>query len=179
MKRLITLLAALTLTVAAFAQRSLLQPRLEIVEIEADADNAAPFEVFWMEDEGINHYFLSVGNLGIGNNFIQFHVDPLYELFLPLGDSIEEAIETLEMLKEFYKSEKGDYMEMPGCLAIGVPSDELQPIKVTYNRGLGTHYLEFSIENNDVVRATFLTRSNLKALLSGTKFYHKLHPKQK
>ena len=103
MKRLITLLAALTLTVAAFAQRSLLQPRLEIVEIEADADNAAPFQVFWMEDEGVNHYYLSVGNLGVGNNFIQFHVDPLYELFIPLGASIEEAIETLEMLKEFYK----------------------------------------------------------------------------
>lgn len=178
MKRIITLLAALLLTAAAFAQHPLLRQRLEIVEIEADADGGAPFEVFWMEADGVNHYYLTVGNLGFGNDYFQFHVDPLYELFLPIGDSIADAIGTLTTLKEFFKQPKGSSMEMPGCLAIGAPTDELQPVKVTFNKALGTRYLEFSIEQADVIRAAFLTKSEIGSLLSGTKFYHKLHPKQ-
>ena len=81
-------------------------------------------------------------------------------------------------LKEFFKQPKGSSMEMPGCLAIGAPTDELQPVKVTFNTALATRYLEFSIEQADVIRAAFLTKSEIGSLLSGTKFYHKLHPKQ-
>lgn len=38
-----------------------------------------------MPIDGVNHYYLSVGHLGIGGDILQINFDRIFELFLPLG----------------------------------------------------------------------------------------------
>jgi hypothetical protein len=38
--------------------------------------------------------------------------------------------------------------------------------------------LEFSLERDGYIRATTVSKSDLSALVSGAKFYRKIHPKE-
>ena len=77
--------------------------RLELCTVETEyGENSlsGEIEVFQMKDTG--KYWLSVGHLGIGGDIVQLNFDPVYELFIPLGDTIDEAIETMKDMKAFY-----------------------------------------------------------------------------
>ena len=89
---------ALACSLAASAQMSKIPQRLEIIQIENEGD-ATFVELFNAPKDGQTHYFLSVGHLGIGDKVVQIYIDPLSELFIPLGDTLEEAMESLKDLQ--------------------------------------------------------------------------------
>lgn len=89
-------------------------------------------EVFRMEDNGT--YYLSLGHLGIGNDIIQVQVDPLSELFIPLGGTLAEASETLNQMKDLYKREPGETIEMQGYInATHIGKSDFNSLVTTFN----------------------------------------------
>ena len=114
----------------------------------------------------------------MGNNVVQLHVDPLFELFIPLGNTLAEAQENLEMMKAMFKQSKGDTMQATGCLDLAFPGENLETVTITYTRFMLTHLLEFSVQREGYLRATHITRSQFKSLVNSLKLYRKLHPKE-
>lgn len=176
MKKLICVLAALSLTLVTFAQGFKMPQRFELTSIEENGDNVA--EVFNSPENGVNHYFLSVGHLGAGDEVLQVLFDPVFELFIPLGDTVAESIETLEMLKLQCKDIPGTISEMPGCLAFGVPDSNMETVTVTTVKVFLCRRLRFSLEREGYIRATYLTKSNIGTLVSGLKLYSRIHPSE-
>ena len=183
MKRIVTTLVLALATIGAFAQKPALRPRIEIVKTESEDGSVAgnSLEVFYMKDDEPRMYYLSVGNLGIGDNIVQLEIDPIYELFIPLGNTLEESIATLEQFKAFYKQPKNSTMETNGSFAALYPKDELIPVTVTRRQSLASKLLEFSIpaKESDAIRATYISKSEFSGIISSLKFYKKLHPKTK
>ena len=183
MNKLFLLLSLLVWSAAAIAQG--IPQRLELVTVDlelGDDDSILSteenLEVFNMPIDGENHYFLSVGHLGFGDDIIQFNIDPIYELFIPLGDTVAEAQEYLEKLQTLYKGSKGSSMEIEGCIAAAFPNDKLEKVTVTYQKVLLTHLLEFSVEREGYTRATHIPKSQFNALIRSLKIYRKLHKKE-
>ena len=177
MKKILSIIAVLVWTVAAFAQEPRLHQRLELVEIDVD-EGDTQLEVFSVPDDGQNHYFLSVGNLGIGDAIFQVQFDPLFELFLPLGDTLSDAMDALAQLQDLFKESPGTGLELQGCLAVGVPKEDLEPVKVTYRKVLLSRMLEFAVERDGYLRATHIPRSAFNSLVSSLKLYRRIHPNE-
>lgn len=183
MKRILLSLALVCVTVLSFGQNKVLRPRIEIAEMETEIDGAftTEMEVFYMNDENPRMYYLSLGHLGIGTDIIQLQFDPVFELFIPLGGTLEEAIAKMQELKNFYKAPRQSTMELDGCFAVAYPNSEIIPVKVT-RRQFITKVLEFSHPvSGDVtlVRATHIGKNDFGSLLGSLKLYKKLHPKEK
>lgn len=184
MKKIILSIALVCVAVLSFGQNnSILRPRIEIVELETEIDEAfsTEMEVFYMNDENPRMYYLSLGNLGIGGDIIQIQFDPVFELFIPLGGTLEEAVAKMEEIKAFYKMPRKSTMEIDGCFSVAYPSNEIIPIKVT-RRQFVSKVLEFSIPASGVenlVRATHIGKNDFGSLLTSLKVYRKLHPKEK
>lgn len=177
MKRLIVTLALLAVTALAFAQKSpLLKTWVEIAQVEEN-DNIV-LEVFYIYDDVPRQYYLCLGSLGVGNELIQFGVDPVDLLFLPLGGNLDEVILSLQEIKELYKMPKGESTQVDGYFSLLAPSGDLIPITVTSRRLIFSKLLEFSIPDStqDLVRATYVDKCNFNSLLGSVKFYKKLHP---
>ena len=102
MKKTILLIVLAFIGIGAFAQKSsLLRQRMEIVELESETSNVN-LQVFYMNDENPRVYYLSLGNLGVGIDLVQIDFDPVFELFIPLGGTLEEAIAKMEeILRNF------------------------------------------------------------------------------
>ena len=177
MKKIFALFILLACSFAAFAQESKIPQRLELAQIE-DGDGNTTCAVFNMPNDGQNHYWLDVGKLGHGDEVIQVVIDPLFNLYIPLGDTLDEAIETLTKLRDYCKETPGTAMEMKGCLRPIFPdSDKLETVTVTARKAL-SRKLEFSLQREGYIRATYVLKSDLGSLLSNVKFYRKLHPKE-
>lgn len=179
MKKFITTFALALVAVASFAQKPLFRPRMEIAEMSSDNGNLE-MEVFYMNDVEPRTYWLSVGHLGIGTEIIQVDFDPVYELFIPLGHDLNEVVAKMEEMKAMYK-QKGESFEMQGCFSVAYPDEnELETVTVTSKRSLGSKLLEFSLptKSDGVIRATYIAKMDFGGLLSGVKFYRKLHPKE-
>ncbi len=180
MKKIFTILVLAAVCTAASAQ--VLQKasqRLELATLETEIGGfeTAELEVFEMHDSGT--YWLSVGHLGIGTDLLQLQFDPVYELFIPLGDSLEEAVEKMNELKAFYKKPRLSEMQIDGCLAALYPGENFEPVTVTSRRLLGSKILSFSVKRDDMVRATYITKSDFGALVFSLKGYKALHPNEK
>lgn len=174
-----SLLLLLCLVPALASAQSKIPQRNEIVSIEQEINGVIEeLEVFDSPRDGQHRYFLSVGHLGVGDDFIQMQVDPLFELFIPLGETLEEAQEGLLELKELIKSGKNDVMMLTGCLSLAVPNDQLEPVKVVCRKLFVSKVLEFSVSRGNYVRATYLDKGDINSLINGVKFYRKLHPKE-
>ena len=184
MRKIILNLALVCVTVLSFGQnKSILRPRIEIADVETEIDGSftTELEVFYMNDENPRVYYLSLGHLGVGTDIIQIQFDPVYELFIPLGGTLEEAIAKMQEIKDFYKAPKKSTMELEGCFAIAYPTSEIIPVKVT-RRQLITKVMEFSLPvttDQALVRATHIGKSDFGSLLGSLKLYRKLHPKEK
>lgn len=163
----------------ASAQFSQIPQRNALFQLEIET-NGIPesFEIFDKPEDGVHNYYLSVGHLGIGDEVIQFDFDPLYELFIPLGGTLAESMETLQTLQELYKSESGTTIEIPGCLAFGFPNDNLENVRITYRKQIFSNLLEFTLQREGYQRSTYINKSNFKSIVNGLKFYMKLHPKE-
>ena len=178
MKRLVSIVLVLAWTVTAFAQGSILKQTLDIAEVEIN-DGDVTISVFNMPEEDQNQYYLCVGTLGIGNDVVQLHIDPVFQLFIPLGSTLEEAQAKLEEFKAVAKQPSGTVLETVGCLALANPSTgEPEPVYVTSRRFFLQRILEFSVQRNGYVRATHITRGEFGSLLTGVKLYRKIHPKE-
>ena len=114
------LLAAIpVLSSAQILQKASQRIELAVVETEMGGIETAQLEVFKMLDSGT--YWLSGGHLGVGTDLVQLQFDPVYELFIPLGNSLEEALAKMKELKAFYKEPRLSTMEVLGCLAALYP----------------------------------------------------------
>lgn len=179
MKRIISIVFALALPVLAFAQGSVMKQVLEIAEVEIN-DGQVELTVFDMPEEGQHQYFLCVGTLGIGDDFVQLQIDPVFRLFIPLGNTLEEAQAKMEEFKEVAKMPAGSELRTTGTLAFANPSTgELEPVYVTSRRLLMKKIIEFSVKRNGYVRATHITKGEFGTLLTSLKLYRKIHPKEK
>jgi hypothetical protein len=107
MRKLIAALAMALAATLVYAQNpSILRPRIEIVSA-SDEDSGPGLEVFYMGDEDPRMYYLSLGHLAVGSEMVQVYIDPLTELFVPLGATVEEALARLEEIKDLFKMPKG------------------------------------------------------------------------
>ena len=178
-KVLITLLVA---AMPALASAQLLQKasqRLELANVETEIGGyeTAELEVFKMKDAGT--YWLSVGHLGIGTDLVQLKFDPVFELFIPLGTSLEEALEKMKELQAFYKQPRLSTMEVQGNLAAICPEEDFETVTITSRRLLGSKILSFSLQREDYVRATYITKADFGSLVFSLKAYKALHPNEK
>lgn len=178
MKKILTLIATVFLAIGAFAQKSVPQ-RLEIATIDVEQTGTS-LEVFYMPKDSINHYYLSVGHPGFGDDIIQLQIDPVSELFIPLGDSLDDAIEFLKQLQALYKGEVGDSIEVDACISVLFPDEsKFEKATVTLIKPLLTRTLEFSISRKGYSRASHVPKSDFNSIVSSTKFVRKLRPKLK
>jgi len=176
MKKVLVILLFALMPLFASAQDSALPYRLEISSVESDEQ--IQLEAFQLIKDGVSSYYLSVGHLGVGNEIIQISFDPLFELFIPIGNTLDEAIETMEDMKEHYGQPSSETFEMPGCLAVAFPTDDLQPITVVPKQVFLTRNLIFKMEYEGYERNTYVPRSNFMSVLSGLKLYRKIHPNE-
>lgn len=176
MKKVLIALMLAVMPVLASAQGSILKQVLDIVSVE---ENDVKISVFDMPENDLHQYFLCVGTLGFGDDYVQVQLDPVFQLFIPLGNTLEDAQARLQEFVEVSKGPVGTEIQTEGTLALANPSmGEIEPVYVTAHRLLLERLAEFSVKRNGYVRATHISRANLKTLLSGVKFYRKLHPKE-
>lgn len=185
MKKFFVTFFLIVWSVAAFAQISKLPQRLELVTVDLEVGDHGSFlsteenlEVFNMPVDGVNHYYLSVGHLGIGDDIVQFNIDPIFELFIPIGNTVAEALENLKALQALFKGAKNESIELEGCLAAAFPNDNLEKVTVTYQKVLLTKMLAFSVQRGEYIRATHIPKSQFNSLVTSLKFYKKIHPKE-
>ena len=177
-KALIMLLFAAMPVLASAQVLQKASQRLELANVETEIGGVetAELEVFKMNDTGT--YWLSVGHLGVGTDLIQLQFDPVFELFIPLGNTLEEAMAKMKELQAFYKKPRLSTMEVQGCLAAMYPGENFEPVTITSRRLLGTKILSFSVQRTDFVRATYISKADFGSLVFSLKAYKKLHPKE-
>jgi len=174
----ILLLAVMSLMTSVQAMSSLLFSRNTLVEVGPDEETTS-LEVFSIPQEGETLYYLSVGQMAIGNRIIQVYADPVSELFIPLGTSLDEAMKTLETLYDFFKMPKGSVNEVLGCLNPLQPKEDTEFVKVYSGKQLFSRYVEFTIERDKYLRVAQISKGEFRNLMSSMKIYRKLHPKEK
>ena len=177
MKKALIILIFALMPLFLSAQESAIPVRMEIAQIEAN-DGQVQLEAFQFIKDGEKSYWLSVGHLGVGDEIIQVQFDPLFELFIPLGDTLEEAIDTMEDMKDYFGKPSSEKFEMDGCLAVGFPTKDLQTVTIVPRRVFLTRNLIFKLVYEDYERNTYVARSNFMSILSGLKFYRTLHPNE-
>ena len=178
MKKVISSIFLLVWTVVAFAQGSVLKQTLEIAEVEIN-DGDVSLSVFDMPEGDTHQYYLCVGTLGIGDDILQFKVDPVFQLFIPLGGTLAEAEAKMEEFKGVAGMSVGDGIETVGTLALANPSTgEEEPVYLTSRRFIFQRLIEFAVKRDGYVRATHIARSEFNSLLNGVKFYRKIHPNE-
>jgi len=177
MKKVLFILSLLLMPFMASAQNTVLSQVDEIAQVE-DGDGNTVLNVINLPENGQNHYWLSVGNLGVGNNIVQIQIDPAFELFLPLGDNLTDAVDAVEELFKQSKEPRGTTIKKKGCLVFAVPSqDKLEEVTVTTRKVLFSRNLEFMLERDGYTRITDVSKSYLSTLSKGMKFYARFHDK--
>ena len=146
MKKFLVALAFASVAILSFGQnKSIIRPRMEIVKTETEVIGTfnTELEVFYMNDENPRMYYASLGNLGIGGNIVQLEFDPIFELFIPLGGTLEEAVAKLEEIKGFFKMPKKSSTELSGHFSVAYPTGDPVTVTVTRRQGI-SKLLEFS-----------------------------------
>ena len=177
MKRIISFLAALLCTAGIFAQTSNLPLIKGIVTIE-NPNTGRTVDVVNIPVDGVNHYWLHVGNMGIGDKVVQVELDPVDRLYIPLGDNITDAVAAMEGLQTLYKEPKGTMREIHGSFKPFLPGEGLETVQVYRHQPLLTNQLQFVLERDGYERVAYLDKSDFNSLLSGLKFYGKMHPSE-
>lgn len=138
----------------------------DIVELESGEENEhIPLEIFAMKAPDSTRFYLSVGPLGVGDNVMQIHFDPLFELFLEIGETLSQAEETLYKIQDLYNQAEGTSMQLNGCLAVGFPNTDIELVTITRKNFMVTKYLEFSVVRDGYIRATSVPKSDFNSLM--------------
>ena len=178
MKRFLCILAFLTLGALAFAQGSFWRQIHTIAEVEIE-DGEVTLSVFDLPEGDVHQYYLCVGPLGIGDDVVQFNIDPVSQLFIPLGGTLAEAQAKMEEIRGVADRASGEGIETVGTLSVGNPSTgEKETVFLTARRVLLVKHVEFTVKRNGYVRSTVLARSDLGSLLTSVKLYRKIHPRE-
>ena len=177
MKKFAAIFVALMCTASLFAQNGKLPIIKEIVSLEHE-NTGQTVDVVNIPVDGVNHYWLHVGNMGIGDKIVQVELDPVYRLYIPLGDNITDAVKTMEELKTLYKEPKGTMREIQGSFKPFFPGEGLETVQVYKFKLLFENKLQFVIERDGYQRVTYLSKSEFNSLLSGLKFHGKLYPSE-
>ena len=159
----------------AFAQGTGFPVVTEIAEVES-SEGQTILEVFNMLSGDRNSYYLDAGTLGIGGEILQINLDPINKLFIPLGETLSEAVATLEGFQELFQT-PGETREVEGCFGL-IPDDSRVPVRLLSRKLIFTRLLEFSIREGELFRSTSVARSDFNSLLSSVKWYLKLHPEE-
>ena len=176
---LTVLLLAVAPVVSSAQENPLLKQTVEIVELDVNESNLH-FSIFDMPEGDAHNYYLDLGTLGIGDAFVQLHLDPLSHLFIFLGNTLAEAQVAMDDLKAFAKQPHATIREMMGTLSVGNPlTGTPEPLYLTVRKGLLSSNVEFSIHRESAVRSTWIAKSDIGSLASSLKIYRKLHKKQK
>lgn len=175
MSKTLCIIALVFCTFALFAQETKIPQMLELVQIE---ENDVEFEVVNIPQDGQNHYWFNVGTMGFGDQIFQIQLDPLSHLYIPLGDTLAEAISKMEELQDLFNGTPGTSLFVNGCLTMLYPNENLEQVKVSYYKPLLTRKLEFSIQREDYLRAAYISRANFNTLMKGLSFYQKIHPNE-
>ena len=178
MKRITTFLAAIICTASLFAQTGKLPLIKEITSI-TNENTSRTVNVVNIPVDGVNHYWLHVGNMGLGDKVVQVELDPVNRLYIPLGDNITDAVEAMEGLQTLYKEPKGTMREIQGSFKPFFPGEGLETVQVYRHQPLLTNQLQFVIEREGYEHVAYLDKSDFNSLLRGLKFYGKLHPSEK
>ncbi len=177
MKKVAILIAALLCTAGLFAQNGKLPIVKEIVSLE-NGNTGQTVDVVNIPVDGQNRYYLHVGNMGIGDKIVQVELDPVYRLYIPLGNNITDAVATMEDLKTLYKEPKGTMREIQGSFKPFFPTVETETVQVYKFKLLFENKLQFVIERDGFSRVAYLTKSDFNSLLRGLKFHGKLYPSE-
>lgn len=177
MKKVAILIAALLCTAGLFAQNGKLPIVKEIVSLENE-NTGQTVDVVNIPVDGQNRYYLHVGNMGIGDKIVQVELDPVYRLYIPLGNNITDAVATMEDLKTLYNEPKGTMREIQGSFKPFFPTVETETVQVYKFKLLFENKLQFVIERDGFSRVAYLTKSDFNSLLSGLKFHGKLYPSE-
>ena len=168
MKRIALFFLALTLAVTASAQKYDITKLVDIAEVESGDQSI--LSVFSIPDEtGQPVCFLCVGSMGLGDEIIQIDVDPINKLFIPLGLNRTEVMETLDRIKLHFDEPAGTSVEVTGCFAPAIPNENRETVTVTTRKVLFGKKLEFKLERDGVIRATYVSRSDFKTLMVNVK----------
>lgn len=149
----------------------------EIVVLEDDGGNST-YEVFAVDREEGSQYYLNLGHVGFGDELVQVQLDPVFTLIIKLGDSLDEAIETMEQLKAQVKATPGTTTQTTGYLGIAVAGDKTEEVTITTWKPLLVRYLQFSLQRDGYIRAVNVSKSDVSSLLFNLKVHRKLHPKE-
>ena len=106
-------------------------------------------------------------------------IDPVFQLFIPLGETLEGAQTKLEEFRAVASEPAGTVLETVGVLALGNPTTgDPEPVYVTSRRFIFQRIIEFSVQRNGYVRATHIGRGDFGTIVSGVKWYRKIHPNE-
>ena len=173
MKKLLLGLIALTVLPATLLGQNMSNLHMEEI---AEVDNGeSTLYVIFKPTDGQNCYYLNLGALGSGDKVIQMVLNPVYQLFIPLGATLDETIDTLEDLKEFYQEEVGTSKEMDAYYGL-IPDNSRQEVTVSVYKSFLCRKLMFALQRDGYIDATYLSKSDLSSLLRGVKWHKKLYP---
>lgn len=157
------------------AQTSKLPTVIDIVSVE-DENTGDSVEIVNIPVEGVNYYWLHLGEMGIGNRTVQINLDPVYQFYIPLGENITGAVATMEELKTLFKEPNGTTREIQGSFKPSFPGENLETVKAIKYKPLLTNQIQFVIERDGYLRVTYISKSDFNSLLRGLKLHGKLHP---
>lgn len=178
MKKALSIIFALVCTSLLFAQGGKFPTVKEIVTIE-DEDTGRTVDVVNIPVDGVNHYWLHVGTMGIGDKIVQVELDPVYRLYIPLGNNVTEAVACMEDLKTLFKEPNGTMREVQGSFKPFFPGQDMETIQVYRHKFLLSNQLQFVLERDGYLRVAYLGKSEYNSLLRGLKFHGKLHPSER
>lgn len=178
MKKAIILFVALFCAAGLLAQTSKLPTVIDIVSVE-DENTGDSVEIVNIPVEGDNYYWLHLGEMGIGDRTVQINLDPVYQLYIPLGENITGAVATMEELKTLFKEPNGTTREIQGSFKPFFPGENLETVKAIKCKPLLTNQIQFVIERDGYLRVTYISKSDFNSLLRGLKLHGKLHPSEK
>ena len=167
---------AVILPLGLSAQQKNLPLIEEIAEVE-DSNGDNVMDVFAHNKDGKTQFYLNVGNLGIGDDVVQLLFDPVFKLYIPLGETFTEAMESLTEMQKLFKAAPGTVTEYMGNFAPLAPTEKLETVKVTTRKGLFTRNLEFALEREGYIRATSVSKSDFGNLMTNLKLNKKLYTK--
>lgn len=177
MRKILFAVLALVLPWGLHAQQGKLPLIDEIAQVEDEAGNIV-LEVFAHNKDGKTQFYLDVGNLGIGDEVVQVMFDPLFKLYIPLGETFTEAMEQLKEMQKLFKADPGTVSDYTGNFAAAAPTERLEAVRVTTGKTIFGRRLDFALEREGYIRGTSVSKSDFGSLMFTMKLNRKMYTKR-
>ena len=162
MKRFITSIALIVLSIAAMAQTLPVNTRQTIAQAQGKEKT---YEIFEYKDaDGTTGYYLG---LGMPDNIPGYIItfDDVPEACIKMGSTIEEVRKNLEDLIAFFGSASGSTRSFEARTAVGGKLKESNTAKATMQRiFMGGRCIEFEYPSKAFTTVTYLRRHTVRAL---------------